>query len=239
MAATTPPAGAKSFGRRQHGWWLCTGIALSMLVAACGSATDSTTSSGEGGAVEPTTSSTTAQDESESQQPETTTSTTAAETTTTSLEIEGGTFESPIPGGEFAQVGDWKVRVVEVTPDATDIVMAENQFNEPPVEGNQFFIVTLEAEYVGTESGNFWVDMEWKAVGPSAVAYEAYEASCGVYPDSIDEAGETFPSGVVTGDVCWSVSTDDAADLVMLLDNTFSFDDSERTVYSLTGVGSE
>jgi hypothetical protein len=145
-----------------------------------------------------------------------------------------GTLESPVPGGEFAQVGDWKVRVIEVTHDGTDLVLEENQFNDPPEEGDQFFIATLEAEYTGTESGSFWIDMTWKALGPSAVAYESFEATCGTFPDSISDAGETFPGGVVTGNVCWSVSAADAADLVMLLEDAFSFDDSAREVYRLT-----
>ena len=127
------------------------------------------------------------------------------------------------------------MRVIEVIPNATDLVMEENSFNDPPVDGNQFFVATLEAEYVGTESGNFWVDLSWKALGPSAVAYESFEATCGVFPDSITDAGETFPGGTITGNVCWSVAGDDASDLVMLLDDTFSFDDSTRLVYRLVG----
>ena len=37
--------------------------------------------------------------------------------------------------------------------------MEENQFNDPPPEGNQFFIASLEATYTGTESSTFRIDM--------------------------------------------------------------------------------
>ncbi len=233
VAKSISPVEETASKRRHRGWWVSVVVVLSMFVAACGGSADPSTSTGDAGSGESTTSLAEASGGADGKSATTTTSTTAAEATTTTADDEVGTFESPIRAGEFAQVGDWKVRVIDVIPDATDIVMAENSFNDPPVEGNQFFVATLEAEYTGTESGNFWVDMEWKAVGPSAVAYEAWEATCGVFPGSIDEAGETFPSGVIAGGVCWSVSADDAADLVMLLDNTFSFDDSERTVYDL------
>jgi len=139
--------------------------------------------------------------------------------------------------GETSDIGDWSVRVVEVMSDATELVMSENDFNDPPAEGNQFFVAALEAEYVGSESGTFWIDMIWKALGPSAVAYEAIGADCGVIPDAIADAGETFPGGVITGNVCWAVSSDDAADLLMLAEETFSLDDDGRVFYRLSGGG--
>ena len=37
--------------------------------------------------------------------------------------------------------------------------MEEDEFNDPPPEGNQFFIASLEATYTGTESSTSWVDM--------------------------------------------------------------------------------
>jgi hypothetical protein len=156
-----------------------------------------------------------------------TTTTTAAPTTTTSL--EGATREAPIPVGGVVQVGDWRLRVTEVTPDATDLVMAENQFNDPPSDGSQFFIAQLEATYTGTGSSTFWVDISLAAVGDSSVAYEeGFDASCGVIPADIDHSGETFPGGTITGDVCWSVQSSDADSLVMIAEQSFTFDDTRR-----------
>jgi hypothetical protein len=148
----------------------------------------------------------------------------------------GGGFESPVSGGEFAQVGDWKVRVIEVIPDATALVLAENQFNDEPEDGKQFFMVTLEAEYTGTASATFWVDMSWSALGPSSVAYSSFEDSCGVTPGNLSDAGEVFPGGVITGNACWSLTAGDAEELLMFLESSFSFDD-DRAFYSLAGTG--
>ncbi|MCB1247323.1 MAG: hypothetical protein KDB69_08660, partial [Acidimicrobiia bacterium] len=155
-----------------------------------------------------------------------TTTTTLTDSSTTSQPSGAGkgTIDDPIAGGDFAQVGDWRVRVIGVSADATADVLAENQFNDEPDEGKQFFIATLEAEYTGTDSGTAWADLTWKALGPSAVAYESLDSYCGVIPDGLSDAGETFPGGVVIGNVCWSVTSDDAANLVMLLEESFSFD---------------
>lgn len=143
-----------------------------------------------------------------------------------------GSRGEPVALGSAAQVGDWVVSVVSVTPDGTDVVMAENQFNDPPVAGSQFFLVEVEGTYVGAESGSFWLDMTTKALGPSNVAYETFDAWCGVIPDDVTNTGETFPEGMVSGNLCWSVSSEDAGDLLMLLEASFSFDDT-RIFYAL------
>jgi hypothetical protein len=126
------------------------------------------------------------------------------------------------------------VRVVSVTPDASAEIAAENQFNEPPAEGKQFFMAALEATYNGSESSTFWVDVRLKAVGASSVAYEGgFETDCGVVPNDIDGAGETFPGGTIAGNVCWAIDVADAGTLAMIAEPTFSFEDSQRVVLML------
>ena len=110
--------------------------------------------------------------------------------------------------------------------------MEENQFNDPPPEGNQFFIASLEATYTGTESSTFRGDMRLKSVGDSNVAYEGV-AYCGVIPDNINDSGETFPGGTITGNVCWSIQSTDAASLVMIVEESFNFGDDTRAFFAL------
>jgi hypothetical protein len=165
---------------------------------------------------------------------------TTPETPTTTVVVastvpENGTsLAAPAPVGEAVQVGDWTIRVVTVTPDAGAEIAAANEFNEPPIAGNQFFMATLEATYTGSESSTFWVDMTLKAIGDSSVAYEGFASSCGVIPNEISNAGETFPGGTITGNVCWSIESGDAASLTMLADASFSFDSDSRVAFSLT-----
>lgn len=158
-----------------------------------------------------------------------TTTTTMAEVTTSS---DDTSLENPLAVGAVTRTGDWSLRISSVTADATDLIMDFNDFNDPPANGEQFFMATLEATYVGDESSTFWTDMTLKAVGDSKVAYETFDAWCGSIPDPIDEAGETFPGGTITGNTCWMVSSEDAASLVMLAELSFSFGD-ERVFLSL------
>lgn len=138
------------------------------------------------------------------------------------------------PIGEAVEVGDWTVTVVSVTPDAAADIAAENQFNEPPAPGKQFFLASIEATYNGTSSSTFWIDVNLDAVGISAVAYDGgLFASCGVIPNNLNNAGETFPGGTISGNVCWAIDVADAGSLAMLASGTFSFDD-ERVAFSLT-----
>ncbi|MEA1903737.1 MAG: hypothetical protein U9N56_09450 [Actinomycetota bacterium] len=146
----------------------------------------------------------------------------------------GATADSPdgVSVGQHATVGSWDLVVLSVTPDATADVMAENDFNDPPGEREQFFMVSLEATYVGEESSTFWIDMTLKALGDSNVAYEPFESGCGVIPDDINDAGETFPEGTITGNVCWRINFDDVDSLVMIAEEGFSFEET-RTFFAL------
>ena len=161
-----------------------------------------------------------------------TTSESRAATTTEAPLVGESSLDSPIQLGAVVQAGSWRLRVSAITPDGTDEVMEENQFNDPPPEGNQFFIASLEATYTGTESSTFSGDMALKSVGDSRVAYEGFDAYCGVIPDNIDDSGETFPGGTITGNVCWSIQSTDAASLVMIVEESFNFDDT-RAFFAL------
>lgn len=140
--------------------------------------------------------------------------------------------DSVIAVGEVADVGDWSIRVTSVTPDGTDIVMAENEFNDPPGGDELFFLVGLEATYIGQDSSDFWIDMTMKVVGDSSVAYDSYAAYCGVIPTDINDTGEAFPGGTITGNECWSVSASDADSLVLIVEESFS-SGTTRTIFSL------
>jgi hypothetical protein len=117
-------------------------------------------------------------------------------------------------GTEVTLAGDWKVRVVSTIPDATALVMAENQFNDPPAPGKQFFIVRVRATYVGTGADSFDGTFRLRAVGPSAVSYNAFDDTCGVIPEEISDS-DVFPGGTIEGNVCWQVQPPDAASLVV------------------------
>lgn len=140
-----------------------------------------------------------------------------------------GTRENPIPIGMAVDVGEnWQVTVLNVEPDATERVLAESEYNDPPEEGRQFFLAEVSITYTGDDSDTF-SSSELSAVGSSSVAYSAYEDSCGEIPDELPSR-ELFPGGIITGNVCWSVQSQDVDSLVMYYRHA---DQDERVFLSL------
>ncbi len=144
-----------------------------------------------------------------------------------------GDQDSPLPFGEGGKVGDYEIRVVEVTPNATELVMEENTFNEPPDEGNQFYMVRVEVTYTGSDSGDPAFDLSFQAVGERNQGYDFSNADCGVVPEQAYDVGELFEGATAEFNVCWEIVSEDAESLVMYVDPLFSFEDDERVWFSL------
>ena len=144
-----------------------------------------------------------------------------------------GTRDNPLAIGTRIEMGDWTLAVTEVTLDAIDMVMDENQFNDPPVEGRQFVMFAVDAIYEGDDSGTAWLDFSWAIVGSGGNTFgTGMDDSCGVVPDSLDDTGETYPDGSVSGNVCISVESDQIEGGTIRIEEFLSFDDT-RAFYSL------
>lgn len=150
----------------------------------------------------------------------------------TTDEGDGQTRESPYAFGESGKVGDYEIEVVEVTPDAHNAVILENQFNEPAPEGETFFMARVAVTYVGRETGTPWVDLEFNIVGKANRGYSENDASCGVIPDEASDAPELCEDGSAEFNVCWSVPSEEVGSLLMYVEPRLSFDD-ERVWFSL------
>ncbi|MDQ3539366.1 MAG: VWA domain-containing protein [Chloroflexota bacterium] len=132
--------------------------------------------------------------------------------------------ENPVPIGQSAKVGDYEVAVASVVPFANDAIAAENQFNEPPSPGNQFFIATISATYVGSTAGNPAFELDYNAVGANNSSYATYANYCGVVPDDSTMVTEQFPGGTVEFNVCWQIDSTDESSLVMYVESFLDFD---------------
>ena len=123
----------------------------------------------------------------------------------------GGRF-APYPLGTTVQLVDsWEMTVLSSDSDANQEVENENQFNDPPAAGHQFYIVRIRATYRGQGSSRFDGGYRVRALGQSGVTYSHFENSCGVVPDSIyDHDSETFEGGSFEANLCYEVRTEDA-----------------------------
>ena len=130
-----------------------------------------------------------------------------------------GSRANPVPLGAAGVVRDsstrWEISVENITSDAWDLIREENQFNAPPEEGKQFYLLRLSAKNVG-EQRRFFVPYV-KTVGEArALGYTTSGDSCGVYPGS--NSREVFPGGQFSLNVCWEIFSDDLPTLMMYWD---------------------
>ena len=150
-----------------------------------------------------------------------------------------GSRQNPVPLGTTVEIKNeepmdhWEVTVVSTTPNATKIVLDENPYNDPPEDEKQFFIVTVNAKYLGPDSTQFDGSFRLRALGDSGVVYTTFEDSCGVIPNKLPNP-ELFTNGTVEGAECWQIATGDADSLTMLLEPALlSFFDDARAWFSL------
>ena len=132
-----------------------------------------------------------------------------------------GSRINPIPLGAYGEVRDfrttWQLSVGEIDPDAWDIIQQENQFNEPPDEDKQYYMLTLKVRNAG-EQRAFFVDYV-KTTGEAVNwGYTTSQDSCGVYPGS--NSRELFPGGEFELNVCWHVAKADLPTLKMYWDES-------------------
>ncbi|WP_149361562.1 hypothetical protein [Lolliginicoccus suaedae] len=139
-----------------------------------------------------------------------------------------GTRGNPVPTGTTVELGpDWQVNVVSITADATPIVLAENQFNDEPVPGREFVMARISLTYIGEESGTPWLDLTTKYVGADGNAYATgSDDYCGVFPEPFNDINEQFPGATREANQCWSVPSGAVAGGVILVEESFSLDDT-------------
>lgn len=135
---------------------------------------------------------------------------------------DGFSRESPLAIGRTGTIGDYELTVVSVERDATESVMAYNQYNDRPEMGEQFFLVRVSATYQGNETGLPFIDLDYKAVGSANTSYSHLLNSCGVFPDDPTMISEVFPGGTVEFNICWKIKSEDAGTLVMYVAPIFA-----------------
>ncbi len=141
-----------------------------------------------------------------------------------------GSRANPIPIGTPVEIGSWEVAVTQVNPDAADIVAAENEFNDAPAPGQSFVMIGLSGVYRGEESGTFWTDVSAKVLGNGG---NTYSDRCGVIPNDISDAGETFAGASIEGSLCFKVDTAQLDGALLILEEFLSFNDDSRKFFAL------
>ena len=149
-----------------------------------------------------------------------------------------GDRQYPVPFGtaaevKFDELDHWEITMLAVEPDATQMVLSENPYNDPPGDGNQFYMVTVRAKYIGPNSMEFGGSYRLRALGDGGVVYTTFENTCGVIPDELPSYTELFTNGQVEGAICWNIASSDADSLVMIVESGLFSLGRERAWFAL------
>ena len=139
-----------------------------------------------------------------------------------------GSRSNPVPKHTSFSIPSskgWHLRVNSAVTNANQMVVAENQFNDKPAAGRQFFIINVTATYRGSGKSDSYSGLRMQALGRSSVAYD-YSDHCGVIPNEFDELKDVFTGGSLSGNICFSVKTSDVASLLLMVEPGFSFDET-------------
>lgn len=126
---------------------------------------------------------------------------------TTDSDTPLGTRENPYPLGTAISGDDWTVTVNSFDADATDQVLAANQFNDAPAAGSVYALANVTITYTGDssgyalETGTDFVTAAGNVIGSGD--------SMVVAPDAIG-LDELYPDASVTGNVVFEIPAGDA-----------------------------
>jgi hypothetical protein len=137
--------------------------------------------------------------------------------------------QSPIALGTATDIGEgWTLTIDGANLAGTEAVLAASEFNTPPIEGEEYVLVTMTLAYDGEDDSSSPFDASIRVVGDSNVAISS---TCPISLDTqLDEFSDVFQGGAVSGDMCFRVPVDDTSSLVLLAATGF---DEEFQVFAL------
>lgn len=134
-----------------------------------------------------------------------------------------GSRETPFPLGTTVKSDEWEVTIKDVTLDATDEVMGENQFNEEPASGNQYMLVDVEVKYVGSDPAGAMPMFTIDYVSPGGNTFSGADSSA-VAPDEIDQFKNLYEGASTSGTVAIQVPSEDVENGVLAVSPDFIAD---------------
>lgn len=139
----------------------------------------------------------------------------------------GRSIDFPLPVGSDMLFDKGRISVTGIVEDVTQLVMQENQFNDPPAAGNHFYMVAVEFEHFRIGSEPTYISyFDFQLIGENRTLYDL-GYTCGVFPDAL--GGEVYPGGTVQGNVCFEVADNDEGFILIYQQSFFG----ERIFLSL------
>ena len=108
--------------------------------------------------------------------------------------------ENPLPLGSTIETDEWEITVHSVNLNANDEVAAENEFNDPPADGNVFILVNLTATYQGDDAeGSIpWATVDFVSSGGNTFSGSD---SFAIAPDMFDSLESLYEGASTRGNI--------------------------------------
>ncbi|GAA3060429.1 MULTISPECIES: hypothetical protein [Actinomycetes] len=118
-----------------------------------------------------------------------------------------GSRDDPFSVGDSFGYGDWEVTINGVTPEADDLIAAENQFNDPAPEGTSYLLIDASVTYEGADSEMIMMGVDFAYVSDSGETYSSYD-TIAIPPDELDTWQELYTGGTAEGNIAIAVPDD-------------------------------
>ncbi len=120
-----------------------------------------------------------------------------------------GTHDAPVPAGQIADIGgDWRLQVLDVIPDAGEVMAAGDAFYDAPPAGTTYMLVKVALGYFGTEDPKVGYEPDLAVLGSANVALDNF--CLATVPEEVDFFNYVFSGGVVIGNACFIAPIDQA-----------------------------
>lgn len=134
----------------------------------------------------------------------------APEETTEEPEAELGTRQNPGVVGEGEATFSFDddevaISLDEPTWDANAIVAEENQFNDPPADGNVHVLLPVTVGYAGPDSIVPWLEVDVVYLADNG---RSYETTFGSIPNDLSDINDLYDGGEATGNLLFELPAD-------------------------------
>lgn len=127
-----------------------------------------------------------------------------------------GTRAYPYPLGTEISSDEWTVTIDAVDLDATEAVLAENQFNDHPEEGNVYILVEVTATYIGDdpEGSVPWLSVAYVSAGGNT--FDALTSGAfAVAPNAFDGITTLYGGASTSGNKVLQVPAEEVGEGVL------------------------
>lgn len=118
--------------------------------------------------------------------------------------LQPGSRSDPVPAGESALVGPWVLQVEGYDPEATESVLAANQFNVEPASEHTYVTVEVVVTRRGSGPGVVRGSLSPTLVNPAGTEYPLGGA-CGVLGNPVDPGRLLAQDESLVGQWCWQL----------------------------------